>query len=93
MKVLHGGRESAVFFAANGRAALQLHSSGILDPAAGDIVIIHSTEPVERAVRSPRGRYGRNGRPPSREVDMSELLRTASDLTTLEEEFRQAAAL
>lgn len=93
LKVLHGGRESAVFFAANGRAALQLHSSGILDPAAGDIVIIHSTEPVERAVRSPRGRYGRNGRPPSREVDMSELLRTASDLTTLEEEFRQAAAL
>jgi hypothetical protein len=93
LKILHGGRESAVFFVANGRAALHLYTTGVVDAAAGDVIIVHSTEPVERAVRSPRGRYGRSGRPASREVDMRELLGRATDLATLEEDFRQAAAL
>lgn len=92
VKVQHAGRESAVFFAANGRAALQLHNSGLLDRAAADAVVVHSTDPIERAARSPSGRYGRTGRPPSREVDMGDLLANATDLAGLEEEFRQAAA-
>lgn len=93
LKVTSGGYESAVFFAANGKAAVRLLTEGVVDPAAADVVIIHSTEPVEPAVRSPRGRYGRTGRPGLREVDMCELLKTSSNLAALEDGFRQAAVL
>jgi hypothetical protein len=44
-------------------------------------------------VRSPGGRYGRTGRTGLREVDMCELLETSSDLASIEEGFKQAAAL
>lgn len=91
--VTSAGSGTAVFFAANGKAAVRLQAEGIVDPTAADAVIIHSTEPVEPAARSPRGRYGRTGRPAIREVDMCELLKTSSDLVALEDSFRQAAAL
>lgn len=93
LSVRDGDRASAVFFAANPGAALRLQSTGALDPTAGDVVIVHSSGPVERAVRSPRGRYGRSGHAVNREVDMSELLDNATDLATLERDFRRAAAL
>jgi hypothetical protein len=93
LMVTSGGSDTAVFFAANGKAAVRLQAEGIVDPAAADVVIIHSTEPVEPAARSPRGRYGRTGRPAIRELDMCELLKTSSDLVALEDAFRQAAAL
>lgn len=93
LTVRSGGRETAVFFAANSQAALHLYDESITEASAGDAVIIHSTEPVKVAVRSPRGHYGRNGHPASREVDMFELLKTSTDLAALEADFRQAAAL
>jgi hypothetical protein len=93
LKVTSGGSDTAVFFAANGKAAVRLKAAGLVDPAAADVVIIHSTEPVEPSVRSPGARYGRKGRPEIREVDMSELLKTSSDLSALEDGFRLAAAL
>jgi hypothetical protein len=88
-----GGKDTKVFFAANGKAALHLQNEGIVDPSASDTIIIHSTEPVKVAVRSPRSRFGRSGHASSRTVDMSALLKSSSDLGTLEAEFRQAAAL
>ncbi|MGH2500162.1 MAG: SIR2 family protein [Candidatus Limnocylindria bacterium] len=91
--VSSAGAQSAVFFAANGRAAVQIEGSARSGGDAGEVVIIHSTEPVEVAVRSPHGRYGRGGDPLPRHVDMSSLLRTSSDLADLETRFRQAAAL
>lgn len=88
-----GGRDTKVFFAANGKAALHLQNEGIVDPSAADTVIVHSTEPIKKAVRSPRSRFGRSGHAGNRHVDMSALLKSSSDLGTLEAEFRQAAAL
>jgi hypothetical protein len=88
-----GGRETRVFFAANGKAALHLQTEGIVDPSAADTVIVHSTEPIKAAVRSPRSRFGRSGHSGNRLVDMGDLLKSSSDLGTLEADFRQAAAL
>jgi SIR2-like domain len=88
-----GGKDTKVFFAANGKAALHLQNEAIADPSAADTIVIHSTEPVKAAARSPRSRFGRSGHVGSRTVDMSALLKASGDLRTLEAEFRQAAAL
>jgi hypothetical protein len=93
LKVSSGGSDTALFFAAIPKAAVRLQVEGLIDPAAADTVVIHSTGRVEPAVRSPRGRYGRTGHAGIREVDMCELLKTAPDLAALEDGFRQAAAL
>jgi hypothetical protein len=93
LKVRSSGADAAIFFVANGKAALRLQTEGLVDPAAADAVIIHSTEPVKPAARSPRGTDGRTGRLGIREVDMCELLTASSDLASLEAGFRQAAAL
>jgi hypothetical protein len=93
LKVTSGGSDTAVFFAANGRAAVRLRTEGILEPAAGNTIIIHSTEPVEPVTRSARGKYGRTRRRHGREVDMYELLNTSPDLAALEDGFRHAATL
>jgi len=93
VKVTSSGSETAVFFTANARAAVWLEAQGVVDRDAQDVVLVHSTGPVEPAARSPRGRYGRTGRVGVREVDMCELLRTAPDLATLEDGFRHAAVL
>ncbi|HEV7774966.1 MAG TPA: SIR2 family protein [Conexibacter sp.] len=87
------GMESAVFFAANGRAGVQIEGNARSGSAAEEVVIIHSTDPVEEFARSPHGRYGRGGDPLPRHVDMSSLLKTSSGLADLETRFRQAAAL
>ena len=87
------GAESAVFFAANGKAAVRIEGSARSGGDEGEVVIIHSTEPVEMAVRSPQARYGRSGGPRLRHVDMSSLLKTSAGLVDLETRFRQAAAL
>lgn len=93
VEVTSASRSSMVFFAANGRAATRLVAEGLVDPTAADAVIIHSTDPVERAPRSPRGRYGRTGTTRMRQVDMCDLLKTSPDLLTLETRFRQVAGL
>jgi hypothetical protein len=93
LKVTAGGSEAALFFVANARAALRLQVEGVVDANAADVVIINSTGPVEAAARSPRGTYGRTGRLSTREVDMGELLRSSSDLVSLEGAFRQAVSL
>jgi hypothetical protein len=93
VKVTGGAGGADVFFAANGSVATGLVAEGLVDPAAAEAVIIHSTEPVAPAARSPRVRYGRTGRTRMREVDMRELLKTSVDLTALEDGFRQAAGL
>jgi hypothetical protein len=93
LMITSGGSDSAVFFAANARAAVRLESEGLVDRDAEDVVLVHSTGPVTSMARSPRGGYGRTGHGGVREVDMSDLLRTTSSVLDLEEGFRQAAAL
>jgi len=93
LKIIKGQEETAVFFAANGAAALRLHRDGIADTSDPDTLIIHSTELVRQAARSPRPSYGRDGRSSVREVHLRDLLAAAPDLASLEEGFRQEAAL
>lgn len=63
-----GGAKSTVVFVANGKAAARLVSEGDVNPDDGDVVILHSTDPVTAPVRSPRNRYGRTGRSAMREA-------------------------
>jgi hypothetical protein len=91
--VTSSGAETAVFFAANSGAAVQLEVSGSINANADDVVMIHSTKPVSALARSPRGRFGRTGRSGVRHVDMRDLLKTSYTLAELERRFRQDAAL
>jgi hypothetical protein len=93
LRVVTAGGESAVFFAANPKAGIELEVSGAAPTHARDIVVLHSTGPVRRLPRSPLGRFGRTGRGGARQVNMSEILRDAKDLPDLERRFRQEAAL
>lgn len=93
LRLATAAAESAVFFAANPRAGVELEVSGAAPAHAEDVVVLHSTGPVERLPRSPHGRFGRTGRSGARHVDMYELLREAEDLLDLERRFRQEAAL
>lgn len=91
VKVSTAHSESAIFFAANGKAAVGLRN-GIVG-SDDDAIIINSTEPVPTSARSPGSRFGRTGASAIREVDMSALLETSPDLGSLKTNFRQAAAL
>lgn len=85
--------ETAIFFAANPQAGVQLEVSGTVPPDVKDVVVVHSTGPVPPLARSPRGQLGRTGHGGPRHVDMSELLRESTGLNDLERRFRKAAAL
>lgn len=93
LRLVTAGGESAVFFAANSKVGVELEVSGTAPAAAQDVVVLHSTGPVERLPRSPHGGFGRTGRGGARHVNMSELLHGAEDLPHLERRFRQEAAL
>jgi hypothetical protein len=91
VKVSTKHSDSALFFAANSKAAVQLRT-GITGPD-GDVAIVNSTEPAHQSVRSPGARFGRTGESTVREVHMSALLEAASDAGSLEDHFRQEAAI
>ncbi len=93
LRVVTMSGESAVFFAANPKAGIELEVSGVAPNQARDVVVLHSTGPVERLPRSPFGRFGRTGSGAARHVNMSEILHHAQDLPDLERRFRQQAAL
>lgn len=93
LRLATGGGESAVFFAANPRAGIQLETSGAAPKDAEDVIVFHSTGPVDRLARSPHSRFGRTGRGGARHVNMSELLHEAANLPDFERRFRQEAAL
>lgn len=92
-KVLKGDEEAAVFFTANAAVAVQLHKAGAADLEAQETIIINSMGAVPATVRSPRASYGRTGEMSARQVQIRELLGSTSDLGSLEESFRQEAAL
>ena len=82
LRVVTASGESAVFFAANAKAGVELEVSGAAPTHARDIVVLHSTGPVNRLPRSPLGRFGRTGRGGARQVNLSEILRDAKDCPT-----------
>jgi hypothetical protein len=88
-----GSSRSAIFFAANGRAAVELETSGAVDSTSPDTVVVHSTETALAAPRSPATKFGRTGSTRARRVHVSDLLQAATDLASLEQSFRQAAVL
>lgn len=87
------GRETAVFFAANRRTAVELVGAGLVPDYADDVVVLHSTEPAERLARAPHARLGRVGHGGPRHVNVAGLLHDAEDAQALDNEFRKAAAL
>jgi SIR2-like domain len=91
VKVSTDHSDSAVYFAANGKASVRLHTE--ISGSTGDVVIINSTEPPRSSARSPGAKFGRTGGSAIREVDMSTLLESAPEVGTLETNFRQEAAL
>ncbi len=93
LRLITAGGESSVFFAANLQAGVELEVSGAAPTDGEDVVVLHSTGPVKRIIRSPLARFGRTGRGRVRNVDMSELIREAVDLPDLERRFRQEAVL
>jgi hypothetical protein len=93
LRIVTAGRESAVFFAANRRAGVEIEASGAAPVDSDNVVVLHSLGPVERLPRSPHGRFGRTGRGGARHVDMFKLLRESADLPDFEGRFRQEAGL
>ena len=91
--IASSGTQAAVYFAANGKAAVQLEVNGTVEASHDDVVMIHSTGPVVALPRSSRRRFGRTGHGGVRNVDMYDLLKTSGDLDELKRRFRQAAAL
>lgn len=92
LRIATAGGESAVFFAANPKAGVELEVSGAAPEEAEDVVVLHSTGPVQHLPRSPHARFGRTGRGGARHVDMSQI-HEAEDLPDLERRFRQEAGL
>jgi len=92
LKVASDLGETAVFFAANHRASVQLHASGIIDWSMSDVLVIHSHEQPEARQRSPADRWSDRPRA-QRDVGMAELLREASGVVDLEQRFREASSL
>ncbi len=82
-----------VYFAANATSAARLLSTGVIESASADAVVIYSKEVPSARTRSPMGAYGRtaSGRP--REVGMAGLLIDARSGADLADAFRREAAL
>jgi hypothetical protein len=87
------GGTARMFFAANSRAGVQLEINAIVRTDDGDAIIVHSTAPVPRMARSPRAAPGRRGRVGLRNIDMTGLLREATDVSELRRRFREETAL
>jgi hypothetical protein len=91
---VHGGSIPAkVFFAANGYAALRLHTNGYLSDDAEDVIVVHSLDVPPTMARSPSGPLGRSGRARARAISISELLDGPGDAEDLLQRFREEVAL
>ena len=84
---------SALYFAANAAAAVNIEAKPAVADAPAATIILHSTGPVERLKRSPHARFGRNGKAGIRHVDINDLLAASAGLEDLQLRFRQAAAV
>ena len=93
LAVTTSSARSAVFFAAHGRAAVELEASGAVDSTARDTVVVHSTETSASAPRSPATKFGRTGGRRARHVYIGDVLHAAADVASLEQRFGQEAVL
>lgn len=85
--------EAAILFAANPDVGIRLRLNGLVDAEGSDIVVVYSIGPVPALPRSPKGSVGRTGITGPREIDMRELLNSATSVEDLEDRFREAAIL
>lgn len=88
-----GGRQSRVFFVANGTAEIALFRAGTVDEKSSDTVVVHSSVRAGRSPRSPKAAPGRTGRRKLRHVEMPTLVGGATTLDMLRMHFRQDACL
>jgi hypothetical protein len=87
-----GSPNQRLFFVANQEAALRLHMSGAVGDKDPDAIVVYSTTPGPRPMRSPRARR-RTGDPVTRRVGIGGLLEEAADITDLRRRFREEAVL
>ncbi len=87
------GADAAIHFAANAGAAVRQEKLSSVASDPGRTIMIHSTRPVTEGPRSPRGTFGRTGRPAIRHIDMEALLDTCTSAAELEGHFRLAASI
>jgi hypothetical protein len=83
---------SRLFFASNSHVALRLYTNGHLADD-DNTVVVHSMEIPLPQPRSPRGAFGRTGKPGLRHVSVADLMDTCVDAASLLERFREETAL
>jgi len=82
-----------LYLCATGEDAVRLEAEGAFGPGSEKSIILFSRQPVAAQPRSPRRSPGRTGRLEPREVGVAELLRTAANMTDLDELFIAGAVL
>jgi hypothetical protein len=91
--VLGGSVPAKVFFAANSRAALRLHTNGYVSDDAEDVIVVHSLDVPATMARSPSGPLGRPGRARARAISIWELLDDPGNAADLLQRFREEVVL
>jgi hypothetical protein len=93
LRILSPGRQTKVFFIANGTAEIALFRDGIVDSNTSDVVLVHASARAHRSARSPKGPLGRTEKAQVRHVEMPTLVAGATTLAELRVQFRQEACL
>jgi hypothetical protein len=88
-----GSAPAKIFFAANGHAALRLHTNGYLSDGPGNVVVVHSLDVPPTMARSPTGPRGRTGHGQAYAISISQLVDGPSNAAELLQRFREEAAL
>ena len=84
---------SRVFIVQDAVVLSQLEGQGHVNMADPSVLAIHAKEIPTRQVRSPQGRYGRNGKQPAREIAIETIVSASTDADGLLASFRQGADL
>lgn len=92
LRVISTVGSTKLFIASNSHAALRLITNGHLE-GNEDAIMIHSMDIAGPMARSPKGSFGRKGRPGLREVSISQLLTEAKTSDELLQRFREELAL
>jgi hypothetical protein len=86
-------RAVRIFFVANGSAAVVLQQDGTAPEDADDVVVVHTSERVSPASRSPMATFGRTGTPKARHVVVPDLIERSVGWDEMLTLFRRESSL
>lgn len=84
---------SRVFIVQDSSVLSRLEGSGHVVMSDSDVLVIHAEKIPERQARSPKGRYGRTGMQPAREVAIESIINASADPDGLLKSFRETSYL